>query len=519
MNAFPALGRFSQMTLRILSCAALVLAVAIVHAATSGHELAPGQEIVERKALYEGEGGASCSHFLGDVLAWQRVGGDWRDARGKLFGDQPYAEAAPGPSGASWDVTPLMRKWGDASVRRGTFAVRSVAGSGFATFHSREAKSSADWPTLVLELAGGRRETLKPTADAHLDCSTYKALGRANILQIMGSRLVLLQFQIPTTASGRNLVRAQLVLSSPTPPGGGALRIGIFEMETPSFPASPVRDGLAAGYAADKGIEHSPDVVFAAGFDEWLGWRSRWAKDSAGEFDVVKEDSARYFEPLVGKALRVNLKKGSNYGADLRLYLRELGGEVDELFFRYYLRLADDWDPKVDGGKLPGLAGTYGKAGWGGRRSDGTNGWALRGAFLKAFPSDHPMQGLTQLATYAYHADMKTNYGDFWIWPGALLQRNRWYCIEQQVRLNRPGMADGELRVWVDGRLVVERQNIRLRNVDQLRIETVWLDVYHGGVARSPYDQHLYVDNVVVARRYIGPMMQNSISSNNAASK
>lgn len=502
------------------SCIVLLVTGVSVHAGTSAPLPPVAEEISQRRALYEGDGGTSCSHLLDGVLAWERAGGDWRDARGKLFGDQPYAEATPSPLGASWDVTALVRKWADAGVRRGIFTVRSVSGSGYATFLSREAKSPADWPMLVLELAGGRREMLKPTADTHLNCSTVRPLGRNDTLQVMGAVSALVQFQLPAALSGRSLVRAQLVLSSATAPGGGALRIGIFETALPSFPVSPERPGLAADYPADKDIERSPEVVLATGFDESTSWKSRWAKESAGEFEVLKDDSSHRFEPLAGKALRVNLKKGSNYGADLRLYLKDLGGEVDELYFRYYLRLADDWNPTVDGGKLPGLAGTYGKAGWGGRRSDGTNGWSMRGSFLRAFPPDHPMQGMTQVGTYAYHADMKDFYGDPWSWPGALLQRNRWYCIEQQVRLNRPGSADGAVRVWVDGRLALERQNIRFRTVAQLRIETVWLNVFHGGTAVSPYDQHLYVDNVVLARRYIGPMgVARSAGLNGAASK
>lgn len=32
------------------------------------------------------------------------------------------------------------------------------------------------------------------------------------------------------------------------------------------------------------------------------------------------------------------------------------------------------------------------------------------------------------------------------------------------------------------------------------------MNVYHGGMALSPSDQHLFIDNVVVARKYIGPM-------------
>ncbi len=465
------------------------------------------RELSERRGLYEGDNGTSCSSFLGGVLPWERPGGDWRDARGKRFGDQAYADTAPGPYGATFDVTALVRKWAEAGVRKGTFSLRAVsAGSGYASFHSREAKSPADWPLLVLELAGGSRQMLKPSADTHIDCSTYGSLGRSDKLQVMGNVAAVLEFRLPRAISPGSVVRAQLVLSSAAPPGGGAMRIGVFETAVPSFPESPLQHGLAKDYPGDKGIERHTDVVFAAGFDEWRDWRSRWARGSAGEASAVSEDWPNRFEPLGNKALSVNMKKGSNYGVDLRLYLKELGGEPDELFFRYYVRLGDDWDPQVDGGKLPGLAGTYGKAGWGGRRSDGTNGWSLRGAFLSAFSSDHPMHGLTQLVTYAYHADMKTDYGDHWTWPGAVLQRNRWYCIEQQVRLNRPNAADGLFRVWVDGRLVMERQNVRLRTVEQVRIETVWLNVYHGGTAPSPYDQHVYFDNVVVARRYIGPM-------------
>lgn len=33
-----------------------------------------------------------------------------------------------------------------------------------------------------------------------------------------------------------------------------------------------------------------------------------------------------------------------------------------------------------------------------------------------------------------------------------------------------------------------------------------WMNVYHGGTTPSPSDQHLFIDNVVVARKYIGPM-------------
>ncbi len=42
-------------------------------------------------------------------------------------------------------------------------------------------------------------------------------------------------------------------------------------------------------------------------------------------------------------------------------------------------------------------------------------------------------------------------------------------------------------------------------DTEALKIEQVWMNVYHGGTKPSPYDQHLYIDNVVIARKYIGP--------------
>jgi hypothetical protein len=178
------------------------------------------------------------------------------------------------------------------------------------------------------------------------------------------------------------------------------------------------------------------------------------------------------------------------------------------MFFRYYLRLGDDWNQTVDGGKLPGFSGTYGKAGWGGRKVDGTDGWSARGSFGLAIPAGNPLAGLQPIGTYCYHAEMRDTYGDIWVWQRGyrgFLEKNRWYCLEQQVKLNQPERNDGLLRAWVDGRLAFEKTDIRFRTVATLKIEQVWMNVYHGGTKPSPYDQHLFLDNVVIAREYIGP--------------
>jgi len=54
--------------------------------------------------------------------------------------------------------------------------------------------------------------------------------------------------------------------------------------------------------------------------------------------------------------------------------------------------------------------------------------------------------------------------------------------------------------------LAFEKTDIRFRDVDRLKIEQGWMNVYHGSTTPSPHDQHLFLDNVVIARKYSGPM-------------
>ncbi len=45
--------------------------------------------------------------------------------------------------------------------------------------------------------------------------------------------------------------------------------------------------------------------------------------------------------------------------------------------------------------------------------------------------------------------------------------------------------------------------------MDLLKIEDEWVNVYHGGEKPVPReDIHLYLDNMVIARKPIGPMQK-----------
>ena len=45
-----------------------------------------------------------------------------------------------------------------------------------------------------------------------------------------------------------------------------------------------------------------------------------------------------------------------------------------------------------------------------------------------------------------------------------------------------------------------------MRDVPELKIERIWINIYHGGTWAADSDDHLFIDNVVIAKKYIGPM-------------
>ena len=252
------------------------------------------------------------------------------------------------------------------------------------------------------------------------------------------------------------------------------------------------------------------DIVFTADFES-PEWYKEWGVDKPEPTtDTVGSDPARKFEPHRGKALRVRVPRGGNTGSNLQFrFAKHTGSEPDQIYFRYYLRLGDDWNPESQGGKLPGISGTYNRAGWGGRPVNGTDGWSARGSFGRY------ENGETAVGFYTYHVDMRGKYGSIWNWDGerlGYLKNNRWYAIEQHIRLNTPGKNDGVMRAWIDGRLAFEKTDVRFRDTRDLKVEMVWLNVYQGGTKLAETDDHLFIDDVVIARKYIGPAVPASVA-------
>lgn len=465
-------------------------------------------------ALSDDEAGPTCVHYttMGH-MAWSRKGGDWIDERGDLHGTRPFdSQALPGGRErvwVEWDVTALVRAWQNGRVPNTGLLLREVASNpkGVASFHSREAADPTVRPQLLLQWVNQPRTSLAPAADSFLDCSAGSSLGRRPDLRVSAKQSAWLRFDL--NAAREPLQRAVLRLASDRRHGRG-VQVGVFQAAPPyaRAQAAPAK-GIAAAFVGDSKIDSHPDVLFATGFE-----RSNWAGEWSGlsprsSAEAVAKDERLGFEPFSGRALRMRIERGNKLGLDLRYaFAGKHGSEPEEIYFRYYLRFASDWNPSLDGGKLPGIAGTYNQGGWGMRKSDGSNGWSVRGAFARR-PAEAPgVAGLTAIGSYAYHPDAEGRSGAHWGWGegvSGLLRNNRWYSIEQHLKLNTPGKNDGLFEAWIDGHLAYRRDNLRFRDVPALKIEDIWMNVYHGGTQPAPHDLTLYIDNVVIARRYIGP--------------
>jgi hypothetical protein len=97
-----------------------------------------------------------------------------------------------------------------------------------------------------------------------------------------------------------------------------------------------------------------------------------------------------------------------------------------------------------------------------------------------------------------------SRYPDWRPIPNFVPQRNRWYCYEFMVKVNTLGRHDGEVKVWVDGQLSMDFPDLFIRNVNDLLIDKSKLMLHAQRNPNGPMKK--WYDQVVMARKYIGPM-------------
>lgn len=210
-----------------------------------------------------------------------------------------------------------------------------------------------------------------------------------------------------------------------------------------------------------------------------------------------------------GPVLKVQIPAGSHLGANFSWRFQDHPpGEPERLYARYFVYFEPGWD-SGRGGKLPGPAGRYGKAGWGGRPAKGTNGWSARMGFKKGLSDTS-----TQLMYYAYVMDTGKRYGRNINWDRASgllgfdsvgdLEFGRWYCVESFIHLNDPDGANGRLTGWIDGALAMDEKGLRFRTTPELRIEEYWFNVFWGGKGRPKKRLVVYFDDLLLADTRLG---------------
>lgn len=196
-------------------------------------------------------------------------------------------------------------------------------------------------------------------------------------------------------------------------------------------------------------------------------------------------ENARIAAGTAGPALEVRFPEGSiNPGRDDGRPLGGAGfvatlggGGLRAACLRYAVRF-DDGFAFALGGKLPGLYGGTGPTG----SEPATDGFSMRLMWRRGGAGE----------AYAYVINKERDYGASigrgrWTFPAG-----HWVDLEIEVVLNDPARADGILRVWADGRQVVEQDDVAYRSDRRVTVDGLMFSTFFGGSDpkwASPHDQ------------------------------
>lgn len=228
-----------------------------------------------------------------------------------------------------------------------------------------------------------------------------------------------------------------------------------------------------------RGADAPSHVLWAGDFTD--DWKAHWPMEHGINFG---EDNLTVLPGGAGEPssyLRVKYPCGSwspkaTKAAGLpvggaQFYSSVCGAGLDEATLSYSLRFSDHF-PFVKGGKLPGLYG--GKGNTGGKIPNGEDGFSTRFMWVQ--------NGAGVLYPYlptSIRVGSTFGRGTFYFKPGT------WQRLEQHVRLNTPGLSDGEIDVSLDGQPVLQTKGLRFRDIPGLKINGILFSTFFGGADAS----------------------------------
>ncbi len=311
----------------------------------------------------------------------------------------------------------------------------------------------------------------------------------------------------------------------------GFLLLGTLVSALGAYAAAGGGRGLAAKYPGDAGIERDPAFIFGDTFERWGGDGSKppkgtWHgvyKRSRSRARVVAGVVTSGGRKLPGRKVFENACWGSGgkstvAGIYVKLgnyqHAREgLGKGYEDIYLRYYIRFSRNFKSvRNHGPPLGGRDVTRRDAWWVGQAD--IRDVSSKGYYWSSV-EPHPRWGRSTpliLGFYSYHLDKSGRWGDHYKFIKKItIQPGRWYCLERHMKLNtaRPLKADGLEELWIDGELSIRRERLRFRKVPQLRITYFSLQNYFHGLPSTYTAQRpitVQYDNVVIARKYIGPI-------------
>ena len=288
---------------------------------------------------------------------------------------------------------------------------------------------------------------------------------------------------------------------------------------TSSEPLPEGNSGIAARYPGDVGIASDPAVIFADDFESYAsaaGLPSRWNEVFHSANVRIASEPGNFFSGTKALEFAVPKQSGevSNHAG------KYVSPERDVLFLRYYAKF--DAGFNVLGSSHNGNTVTAHYC-CPGERADGYNKFAVS---FEAGRWETSTANPGSLNIYVYHPDQRDAYGDhfyptgrvlpfdrtpgdfgpeFVVRPEVIPVLGRWYSYELMVKANTPGQRDGRIAMWLDGKLIADFPNLRLRETSALKIDRFTIDLHVRSntlaVAKKWYD------NVVAATSYIGPLV------------
>lgn len=306
------------------------------------------------------------------------------------------------------------------------------------------------------------------------------------------------------------------------------------EAEEGSPPLPEGRQGIAAGYPRDLGIEADERVLFAESFEEasLAELLERWESVKGGEIMAFSDD----VPPNSSGAASLRMTHVGGQGTGAHLYRRLPPGH-DRIFARFYVKFDEDCAPIHHfgthlGGFNPSTPWPQGGAG---ERPEGDRRFT---SGVEPYGEDWAWDFYSYWQGMRVHGD-----GRYWGTPfhsGAerpAVERGRWICVELMLSMNDPvDGRGGEQAFWIDGRLwrsggqVTSHigegfprgrwrggwwspdassesafEGFQWRTSEELVMNYLWTYLY---VTRAPegHESRVWFDDIVVAREYIGPL-------------